>query len=350
METLVKKERLEYIDAMRGFTMLLVVLGHVVVAPTLPIVKPDTFSMTYLFLLFRMPLFFTISGYFAYKLYDWNWNEYGSALLKKARVQLIPTAFFYGLYILIYIQNTDTFFKSEKDGYWFTIVLFEFFVLYYTLSFIGQKMKMNESVRSVLLVLVGLCLYLFRNYIAIIVGEKVWGLFSLMNFCTFFQFFIYGVLIKKYWTKIEKILDNRYASAVLVLLCLGVYFLSGKVYKFRIGLFFIYEMRYLEGLLLAMLVLQFFRKYANSFTKDTIIGRSLQYIGVRTLDVYLLHFFVKNAVRVKELNDYFIEYPSAVIYPTVMLVIALIIIAFCLIISNIIRTSDFLKYYLFGRK
>ena len=99
METLVKKERLEYIDAMRGFTMLLVVLGHVVVAPTLPIVKPDTFSMTYLFLLFRMPLFFTISGYFAYKLYDWNWNEYGSALLKKARVQLIPTAFFYGLYI-----------------------------------------------------------------------------------------------------------------------------------------------------------------------------------------------------------------------------------------------------------
>ncbi len=211
-------------------------------------------------------------------------------------------------------------------------------------------MKINESVRSVLLVLVGLCLYLFRNYIAIIVGEKVWGLFSLMNFCTFFQFFIYGVLIKKYWTKIEKILDNRYASAVLVLLCLGVYFLSGKVYKFRIGLFFIYEMRYLEGMLLAMLVLQFFRKYANSFTKDTIIGRSLQYIGVRTLDVYLLHFFVKNAVRVKELNDYFIEYPSAVIYPTVMLVVALIIIAFCLIISNIIRTSDFLKYYLFGRK
>ena len=35
----------------------------------------------------------------------------------------------------------------------------------------------------------------------------------------------------------------------------------------------------------------FFRYYENWFTRERVVGRSLQYVGVRTLDVYLLHYF-----------------------------------------------------------
>jgi fucose 4-O-acetylase-like acetyltransferase len=61
MEATIKKERIQYIDALRGFTMLLVVFAHV-----------ETFSFQYMenatflgefFKLFRMPLFFFISGF-----------------------------------------------------------------------------------------------------------------------------------------------------------------------------------------------------------------------------------------------------------------------------------------------
>ena len=40
-----------------------------------------------------------------------------------------------------------------------------------------------------------------------------------------------------------------------------------------------------------MLAFAFFRKYESWFFQKTYIGRTLQYVGRRTLDVYLLHFF-----------------------------------------------------------
>jgi fucose 4-O-acetylase-like acetyltransferase len=109
-------------------------------------------------------------------------------------------------------------------------------------------------------------------------------------------------------------------------------------------------MRVLEGYFLTLLVIQFFRKYHDSFEKNMLLGRFLQYLGTRTLDVYLLHFFVILALRTKEINAYFAAYPSPIIHFVVLLLLSVVVVTFCLIISNIIRTSDFLKYYLFGRK
>ena len=61
------KKRIQYIDAMRGFAMFLVILCHVF-----------TFSfgnhksvISDWFLTFRMPLFFTISGFVLYKATFW---------------------------------------------------------------------------------------------------------------------------------------------------------------------------------------------------------------------------------------------------------------------------------------
>ena len=55
------KKRIEYIDAMRGFTMLLVVFGHVL---THGLNNYSEGSVVYSFFqTFRMPMFFFISGY-----------------------------------------------------------------------------------------------------------------------------------------------------------------------------------------------------------------------------------------------------------------------------------------------
>ncbi|MFK1753854.1 acyltransferase family protein [Bacteroides fragilis] len=62
---LTHKKRIEYIDAMRGFTMLLVVFGHVL---THCLRNYSEDSVVYCFFeRFRMPMFFFISGYIAYK-------------------------------------------------------------------------------------------------------------------------------------------------------------------------------------------------------------------------------------------------------------------------------------------
>lgn len=62
-------QRLEYIDALRGFTMILVVLAHIInigyhiTDSTME--EMNTFNN--LFVRFRMPLFFFISGFVFYK-------------------------------------------------------------------------------------------------------------------------------------------------------------------------------------------------------------------------------------------------------------------------------------------
>ena len=57
--------RLQYIDALRGFTMILVVFAHV--ETYMLSIDPNTTFISSLFISFRMPLFFFISGYIAFK-------------------------------------------------------------------------------------------------------------------------------------------------------------------------------------------------------------------------------------------------------------------------------------------
>ena len=60
------KVRIHYIDALRGFTMLLVVFAHVL---TFGFGMQKSF-LSELFITFRMPMFFFISGFIGYKAID----------------------------------------------------------------------------------------------------------------------------------------------------------------------------------------------------------------------------------------------------------------------------------------
>ena len=83
-------------------------------------------------------------------------------------------------------------------------------------------------------------------------------------------------------------------------------------------------------------------------SKETIAGRTLQYIGRRTLDVYLIHFFL--IPRNLNYITVFTEHPIPIIEATVSFIIASIIITGSLLIGNIIRLSPFLAHWVFGAK
>lgn len=93
-------KRIEYIDSLRGFTMILVVLNHVA-AYCLGINTAEG-SVHFYLMQFRMPLFFFISGFVLYKK-DFKWNIKNSLefINKKIFVQIISPFVFY----LIYIYN-----------------------------------------------------------------------------------------------------------------------------------------------------------------------------------------------------------------------------------------------------
>ena len=122
-------KRIEYIDALRGFTMILVVFSHV-----------EWFSFDLrssfindLFISFRMPLFFFISGLIGYKAnVVWDKAMWWKMSKKKMLVQILPTIVFGLTFACLYKRNSiqDFICNESKIGYWFTIVLFEMFLFH----------------------------------------------------------------------------------------------------------------------------------------------------------------------------------------------------------------------------
>lgn len=140
-----KKQRLEWLDALRGFTMIMVVANHVC---NFAFVLPNKASPSMqFFVLFRMPLFFFVSGYLAYRASQiWNLHTLGQQLLKKFHVQTIPTIVFFLLGAAILGDNFSATIMNwlsqvAKGGYWFTIVLLYMFIVYYLFCYIEARLR-----------------------------------------------------------------------------------------------------------------------------------------------------------------------------------------------------------------
>ena len=158
-----KKQRLEWLDAMRGFTMILVVANHV---GAMAFEIPHGVSTSLQFLvLFRMPLFFFVSGFLAYKAsLVWDLATFGTLVGKKLRVQIIPTVVFFLLAATLLTKDLwatipDWLSRPTKGGYWFTIVLLYMFLVYYVFAYIESKLKVKSWIPITLLFLLSLAFY-----------------------------------------------------------------------------------------------------------------------------------------------------------------------------------------------
>ena len=150
-----------WLDALRGFTMILVVSNHVALKSFGMQIRWS--AALQFFLLFRMPLFFFISGFLAYKASRvWNAKTLRELSLKKMRVQLIPTIVFFLLFLAI-IPTTpfeaslaEALASSMKAGYWFTLVLLYMLLTSYLFSYAESKLPFKSCIPVVLLFIVSL--------------------------------------------------------------------------------------------------------------------------------------------------------------------------------------------------
>lgn len=163
-----EKKRIEYLDALRGFTMILVILNHVA-AYNLNVDVYSEGNFHFYLRLFRMPLFFFVSGFVFYKanFFD-SVSMIFSFLKKKIWVQIISPFLFLLCYICYRkLSFSDSILSDTKAGYWFTFTLFNYFVIYIVLGLMLKAMKINENYRLSLMALLGLVLYNFNaNYYA----------------------------------------------------------------------------------------------------------------------------------------------------------------------------------------
>jgi hypothetical protein len=87
-------------------------------------------------------------------------------------------------------------------------------------------------------------------------------------------------------------------------------------------------------------------QYSSIFHQPSSI---LKFVGTRTLDIYLLHYFFLPEFLLPHANRLLAAIHSLLL-PLPILFAAIIVVALCLLTSYIIRLSPFLAHYLFGAK
>jgi hypothetical protein len=238
-----------------------------------------------------------------------------------------------------------------KYGYWFTISLFEYFVLYVLIAKLLNKIKHSWRY-DISLLIIGLFIF-----IATISTQKTLSLIGFSDILPnafgfgqmhYFIYFILGVIAKRRFDILESYINNKYligGTIVLFFIIALVWLKEGAIYGLFINLLIILFL----GIAGTIITFSFFYKYQDSFTKETKVGRVLQYIGKRTLDIYLLHYFFLPH-NLQMIGEWFTENINPTLEFFVSLTLAAIVIALCLIVSNIIRISPLLANWLFGVK
>ncbi len=348
-----QNKRIGYIDALRGFTMILVVFAHVELF-SLGITFDDTVIGS-MFITFRMPMFFFISGFIAFKEITWNNSYFLKMLKKKSKVQIIPTLFFFILYYNICLNTSiDAFFTKGPMAYWFTIVLFYMFLLYYTIMLISSKCNKKSWVSDIILVILGIIGAI--TYIGSMKFYKLdnYPLLCLINLSRYFEFFILGILCRKYHSTFNKIISNDNIRAILLLAFLSIFILSWKkTLIINYSIIQIFNLEFTLRFLGLFTVFSIFFHYRETFDNNNKSIKALRFIGRRTLDIYLIHYFFLPDLKLyfeRFYNDGGLIPQNSIIEFFIVILLTLLVISISLLTSAIIRSSSILGHYLLGAK
>ena len=303
--------------------------------------------------LFRMPLFFFVSGFVLYKANQiWDLKDSAIFIVKKFKVQIIATTIFFILFSLIFNKSIiEGIFNGAKYGYWFTITLFFFYIIYISTKQITKLIKCNNSIiEDCILITTAL---IIRLICASSISEKIgipnstYQLLGLNNL-SYYIFFIFGIIIKRHFYNFLNLISNKYFISTIIstFILLGIFLVKNVTIIPNSIINFTMIVTDITGI---TTVFSFFYKYQDSFTKETKVGRVLQYIGKRTLDIYLLHYFFLPR-NLQMVGEWFTENINPTLEFFVSLTLAAMVIALCLVVSNIIRISPLLANWLFGVK
>ena len=357
----VLNKRLSWLDALRGFTMILVVAYHV--AQFAFQENEKTSSALPFLVLMRMPLFFFVSGFLAYKAtFSWTIPNALKLAWKKFKVQVIPALVFLCIFVIFRMKGDfcDNFLRlmasPTKGGYWFTWVLLQMFIIYYVCCYVGNLLQKLVGKNDWLAPLL-----LFAGWAASVVAYETlympktftyhkdvfFDYSSLVQTIRYMQFFLLGNIVRRYWSRVEQLFDSSWFFPLVVtvaVICCAEFFQLHTLKKVWVNL-----PRTTAMYALLLLVVMFFRHYKTWFDGEKRAGRLLSFIGTRTLDIYLLHFLL--LPKMPQVGEWLnANQPNFVLSIVLSVSVALVVIAFCLLASQLLRVSPFLQLYLFGKK
>lgn len=326
--TKLESNRIVYIDQLKGISMFLVVLGHVI---WFSLELPESLLLKFI-ASFHVSIFMFLSGYMAYKSTKTSWLSY---LRKKIRTLIFPFIFIGGLYTLCYHESliNDLLFGKMKNGYWFIFVLFEIFILFAPFSHISQII--NKSGKLFIDIII------FGTASIIIQSIFIFHIFPdyIFNFCMWnivtknFQLFLLGYLCHKYF-KLDKLLQTNYVFTLSFVLFIIFFILREKYYI-------------LSNLLCAIFGTFSAVYLCKKYTEVLPFGKTWAYMGKLSLDIYVLHYFF--IMNISQLRFLFIDNENISLLILISSLSTILIIFLSISVSKIINSSSILSYLMLGK-
>lgn len=333
--------RILWMDAMRGFSIILVVLGHVLQRMGL---GDENTALSSLLITFRMPLFFFVSGFFSFRSREW-WtrSRLADILRRKFTAQILGAIIFFCMYA--YLTQPRINFSDGLAWYWFTVALFQMYLLYVVVTLACRRLRPGVSM-VVLAVLA--CVLL--------AGKFVLPVNTLTKVCEwhkvsyYMQFFVLGLAAAQYRKRFFALMaSNAFATVVIISLVASIFVwraIVGGIPRYYDSIWYILvkgeAMRYLG---LAVVVMMFCGM-ADYWNRDTRLTRFMNYTGRRTLDIYYIHyFFLPKLLFMKRI---LLPDNRFVLQLLVAGIITAMVVMMSLMVSAILRRSPLLRTFLFG--
>ncbi len=263
---------------------------------------------------------------------------------KQGAILLICPVVFFALFTFCFGGNALGWLTGGFDRFWFTIVLFQYFAIYLAFSLFAKWARKGWLMDAGMVA--ASCVSLLAFIIA--PGKStLWMVLCMENFCKYLQFYTLGILCRKY-------------MGVFASVCSKDWFRTGSILGFIVLLLLYFHDDFkASGGVLYQAVHDIFVRYAGVFVvvayfyakKDFFDQKNrfnslLGLIGRRTLDIYMIHYFFLPDLSF--MGD-FLKCDSMILGQIfVGLLLSAMVIAVCLLLSSILRTSRFLSEWLFG--
>jgi fucose 4-O-acetylase-like acetyltransferase len=337
------KERISYLDSIRGFAILLMVVGHVIAwsypnwhevclfLPSQPTNVMAGGAVWQLIYSFHMAVFFMVSGYLMGNMVVKN--HFLDQVKRKLFRLLIP---YFSTGIVLYAIY-------GRFGYWFLIALFELSLLWFCMSLILSDLNKESSWWKDLA-----CMCLFYILLRLLFKfiPEVMILID-TNVLRYFIPFCLGAMLSRH-PAIECFICRPFVYTIclvgFVLLFMTRYLTDYPgVYEWVKRMDFFLSV---SAVLACVVVFQFFRRGV-----DGKMERWLMKLGVLSLPIYILHpLFV---IRLTCVGEFWLQQhavTSVITQCVYGLLIALLAIALSVCAYRFLRQSDLLRLVLFGEK
>ena len=318
------KQRIQYIDRLKGVAMMSVLIIHVIVIGNLS-ETPDAIAQ-HLYPI-AMPLFMFLSGLVISSV------PWGKKLFKKLAVLLMPFFIVGTLFAFTcHHKNPVEYINNPlKYGYYYLLTLSETTIMLIPLHLNSFDNKKKELFIDITWGIIAWGILFFcRHNLPI----QIQNILDMKDFYGLWPFFYLGYLSNKY-KLIDKLTSHNVYFSIDLIVLLFLYSFPGLEQYGKLKSF---------ALIIALCYL-----FRNREKENSLIVNLLGYIGKNSLDVYIFHYFILTTINLKDIGTWLHKDGNYFIEIILVTILAIFIAYLTILIGKSIKKSEWLKNIVYGK-